>query len=83
MDEKVVKLVSEGDRQKALTKEEISEAVRAIQEQVLPNNDVVAFAGVCVTADSNAFLGVVGEDGMLVMLGALDMLKQQILDETV
>lgn len=81
--DKVLKLVSEGEKQKAQTREEIAAAIKAIQDQVLPENDVVSFAGVCVTADGNAFLGVVGEDGMLVLLGALDMLKQQILDEIV
>jgi len=81
MDDKIVKLVNSGEKPKAQTHEGIFDAIDTIRNDILTNHNIVAFAGVCVTDTGEAYLGVVGEDGMLVMLGALDMLKQQILDE--
>jgi len=79
---KVVQLVSTGSPQ-AETHPGIIEAVDSLKDDILVNHTIVSFAGVCITDKGEAYLGVVGEDGMLQMLGALDMVKQQILDEVV
>jgi hypothetical protein len=81
--ENVIKLVSDDEKQIAEAKEAVEEAVTEIKEGILAKDDIISFAGVCINAKGEAYLGAVGSDGMLVMLGALDLLKQQLLDETV